>query len=160
MLITWCNAWFWRVSSLHFIFNNFSSLLRWCHINVSNVIFNLIITEYIYLAFANVVFQMKISSQLSISILMTWSASIWWRCESHCSFMFSCTLRTRTFDFDFITEFSMCRLTVMSNLFDLRMKCMSSYFSEANVTSWVQAHFAQTLYIQLSNLQIDSIILS
>jgi len=151
-LITWCNAWFWRVSSLHFILDNLSSLLRWCHINALNIIFNLIITEYIYLAFVNVALQMKISSQLSISILMTWSASIWQRCKSHCSFVFSCTSRTHTFDFNFIIKFSMCKLTVMSNLFDLQMKCVNLYFSEANVASWVQAHFAQTLCAQLSDL--------
>ena len=120
----------------------------------------LIITEYICLAFANVALQMKISSRLSISILMTWSASIWRRCESHSSFMFSWTSRTCTFNFNFIIEFSMRRLTVMSNLFDLRVKCVSLYFSEANVASWVQAHFAQTSCVQLSVLQIDSVILS
>ena len=92
---------------------------------------------YICLAFANVVSQMKTSSQLSISILMMWFASIWRRCKSHHSFMFSCTSRTHMFDFDFIIKFSMHRLTVMSNLFDLQVKCVSSYFSEANVTSWV-----------------------
>ena len=75
-LIMWRNAWFWRVSSLHFILDNSSSLLRWCHINASNVILNFIIAEYICLAFANVASQMKISSQLSISILMTCSAFI------------------------------------------------------------------------------------
>ncbi len=159
-LITWRSAWFWRVSNLHFILNNSSSLLRWCHTDASNVILDLIITEYICLAFANVTSQMKISSRLSISILMTWSASIWQRCKSHCSFMFSCTSRTRTFDFNFIIEFSMRRLTVMSNLFDLRVKWVSLYFSEANVASWVQAHFAQTSCAQLSDLQIDSVILS
>ena len=94
MSITWCNTWFWRVSNLHFILDNLSSLSRWCHTDTLNVIFNLIITEYIYLAFANVTSQMKISSWLSISILMTWSASIWWKCKSHCSFVFSCTLKT------------------------------------------------------------------
>ncbi len=31
-LITWRNAWFWRVSSFYFILDNLSSLLRWCHI--------------------------------------------------------------------------------------------------------------------------------
>ncbi len=143
--ITWCNTWFWRVSSLHFIFNNLSSLSRWCHINALNVILNLIIAEYIYLAFANVALQMKISSQLSISILMTWSASIWRRCESYCSFVFSCTSRTCMFNFDFIIKFSMCKLTVMLNLFDLWVKCVNSYFSEANVASWIWTHFAQTL---------------
>ncbi len=76
MLITWCNAWFWRVSNLHFVLDNLSSLSRWCHINASNVILDLIIAEYICLAFANVVSQMKTSSWLSISILMMWSASI------------------------------------------------------------------------------------
>ncbi len=158
--IIWCNAWFWRVSSFHFILNNFSSLLHWCHTDASNIILDLIIAEYICLAFANVTFQMKISSQLSISILMMWSASIWQRCEFHCSFMFSCTSRTYTSDFNFIIEFFMHRLTVMLNLFDLWMKWVSSYFSEANVASWVQTHFAQTLYAWLSNLQIDFVILS
>ncbi len=137
MLITWCNAWFWRVSSLYFVLNNFFSLSRWCHINALNIILNLIIIEYICLAFANVVFQMKISSQLSINILMMWSASICQRCKLHCNFMFSCTSRTCTSDFDFIIEFSMCKLTVMSNLFDLRVKCVNLYFSEANVASWI-----------------------
>ncbi len=160
MLITWCNAWFWRVSSLHFVFNNFSSLLRWCYTDASNVIFDLIIAEYICLAFANVVSQIKISSRLSISILMTWLAFIWWRYEFHCSFVFSCTSRTHTFNFNFIIKFSIHKLTVMLNLFDLQMKWVSLYFSEANVASWVWTHFAQTLCAQLSNLQIDSVILS
>jgi len=159
-LITWRSAWFWRVFSLHFVFNNLFSLLRWCHIDASNVIFNLIIAEYIYLAFANVTLQMKISSWLSISILMTWFAFIWQRCKSYCSFMFSCISRTCTFNFDFIIKFSMRKLTVMSNLFDLQVKCVNLYFSEANVASWVQAHFAQTLCARLSDLQIDSVILS
>ncbi len=158
-LITWYNAWFWRVSSLYFIFNNSSSLSRWCHINALNVISDFIIAEYICLAFANVVSQMKISSWLSISILMTWSAFIWQRCKSYYSFMFSWTSRTCTFNFNFIIEFSMCKLTVMLNLFDLWVKCVSSYFSEANVASWVWAHFAQTSYARLSVLQINFMIL-
>ncbi len=45
MFIIWYNAWFWRSSSLHFMFNNSSSLSRWCYIDASNVIFNLIIIE-------------------------------------------------------------------------------------------------------------------
>ncbi len=159
-LITWRSAWFWRVSNLYFVLNNLSSLSRWCHINALNIILNLIIVEYIYLAFANVVLQMKISSWLSISILMMWSASIWWRCKSHHSFMFSCTLRTCTFNFNFIIKFFMHKLTVMSNLFELQVKYVSSYFSEANVASWIQAYFAQTLCARLSDLQIDSVILS
>ena len=69
-LIIWCSTWFWRVSSLHFVLNNLSFLSRWCHINALNIIFNLIIAKYIYFAFVNVISQMKISSQLSISILM------------------------------------------------------------------------------------------
>jgi len=159
-LITWHNTWFWRVSSLCFILDNFSSLLRWCHINASNVILNLIIAKYIYLAFVNVVSQMKISSWLSISILMTWFASIWRRCKSHCSFIFSCTSKTCTSDFNFIIEFFMHKLTVMLNLFNLQVKWVSSYFFEVNVASWVWTYFAQTLYARLSNLQIDSVILS
>ncbi len=146
ILITWHNVWFWRVSNLYFVLNNSFSLSRWCHINALNVILNLIITKYIYLAFVNVAFQMKILSQLNISILMMWSVFIWWRCKSHCSFMFSYTLRTCTFNFNFIIQFSMHKLTVMSNLFDLWVKCVSSYFSEVNVASWVQAHFTQTSY--------------
>ncbi len=160
MSITWCNAWFWRVSSLCFILNNSFSLLHWCHTDALNIILNFIIAEYICFAFANVTSQMKILSQLSISILMTWSASIWWRCEFHHSFVFSCTSRTCTSDFNFIIEFFMCKLTVMLNLFDLWMKWVSLYFCEANVASWVQAHFAQTSCTQLSNLQINSMILS
>ncbi len=124
------------------------------NIDASNVILNLIIAEYICLTFANVTSQMKILSWLSISILMMWSASIWRRCESHCSFMFSCTSRTYMFDFNFIIEFSMRRLIVMSNFFDLQVKCVNSYFSEANIASWVQAHFAQTSCAWLSNLQL------
>jgi len=156
--ITWHSAWFWRVSSLHFVFNNLSSLSRWYHINALNVIFDLIIAEYICLAFANVTSQMKISSWLSISILMTWFAFIWRRCEFHRSFMFSCTSRTHTFDFNFIIEFSMCKLTVMSNLFDLRVKWVSSYFSEANVASWVRTHFTQTSYAWLSDSSIENML--
>ncbi len=37
---------------------------------------------------------------------------------------------------------------------------MNSYFFEVNMTSWIQAYFAQTLCAQLSDLQINSMILS
>ena len=135
MSVTWRSAWFWRTSSLHFMLDNFSSLSCWCHMNASNVIFNLITAEYICLVFMNVVFHVKTSRWLSISILMTWSASICWRCESYWSFMFSWTSRIYTSNFNFTTEFSMHRLVIMLNLFDLRMKCVNLYFSEANVMS-------------------------
>ena len=49
--------------------------------------------------------------------------------------MFNYTSRTYTFNFDFIIKFSMHRLTVMLNLFDLRVKFISLYFFETNVAS-------------------------
>ncbi len=55
MFITWYSAWFWRASSHHSVLNNFSSLSRWCHIDASNIIFDLTTAEYICLVFANVV---------------------------------------------------------------------------------------------------------
>ncbi len=94
---TWCNAWFWRASSHYSVLDNLSFLSRWCHIDASNVILNLTTAEYICLVFVNVISQVKISSWLSISILMMWFASIWQRCESYCSFVFSWTSRTRMF---------------------------------------------------------------
>ena len=69
--------------------------------------------------------------------------------------MFSCTFRTCTFDFNLITELSIYLLVIMSNLFDFLMKCVSSYFFDVNVVSWVQAHFAQMLCILLNVLQIS-----
>ena len=39
------------------------------------------------------------------------------------------------FDFDLIIELSICMLVIMSNLFDFLMKCINSYFSDANVAS-------------------------
>jgi len=64
------------------------------------------------------------------------------------------------FDFDFIIKFLIHRLIIMLNLFDFHMKCVSSYFSEANVTSCVQAHVVQTLYALLNVSQIDFVNLS
>ncbi len=74
--------------------------------------------------------------------------------------MFNCTSRTCTFDFNLITELSICMLVIMLNLFDFLMKCVNSYFSDANVASWVWTHFMQTLYALLNVLQISSMNLS
>ncbi len=49
--------------------------------------------------------------------------------------MFSYTLRTYMFNFNFIIKFFMHKLTVVLNLFDLQVKCMNLYFFEANVAS-------------------------
>ncbi len=84
-----------------------------------------------------------------------WFTLIWWRCASHCNFMFSCTFRTCTSDFNLITELSIYMLVIMSNLFNFLMKCVNLYFSDANVVSWMQAHFAQTSCALLSVLQIS-----
>ncbi len=70
--------------------------------------------------------------------------------------MFSCTFRTCMSDFNLITELSIYMLVIMSNLFDFLMKCVSSYFSDANVASWVQTHFMQTSCTLLNVLQISS----
>jgi len=91
---------------------------------------------------------------------VTWFTLIWRRCASHHNFMFSCTLRTCMFDFNLITELSIYMLVIMSNLFDFLMKCVNLYFSDANVTSWVQTYFAQMLCTLLSVLQISSMNLS
>ncbi len=70
--------------------------------------------------------------------------------------MFNYTFRTCMSDFNLITELSICMLVIMSNLFDFLMKCVSSYFSDVNVASWVQANFAQTSCALLNVLQISS----
>jgi len=49
--------------------------------------------------------------------------------------MFSCIFRTYTSDFNLITKFFICMLIIMLNLFDFLMKCVSLYFSDANVAS-------------------------
>jgi len=87
---------------------------------------------------------------------VTWFALIWRRCMSHCNFMFSCTFRTYTSDFNLITELSIYMLIIMSNLFDFLIKCVNSYFFDANITSWVWTYFAQMLCTLLSVLQISS----
>ncbi len=63
------------------------------------------------------------------------------------------------FNFNFIIKFFMHKLTVMLNLFDLQVKCMNLYFFEANVASWVWAHFKQMSCAQLNVSQIDFMIL-
>ncbi len=157
---TWCKIWFWSVFNLHFLLNSSSFLSRWCQTDASNAISNFTIAEYTCLAFVKIASHVKTLRWLSVSILVTWFIFIYQRYASHCSFMFSCIFRTRTFDFNLITEFSIYMLIIMSNLFDFLVKCKSSYFSDANVTSWMQAHFAQMLYALLSVLQISSVNLS
>ena len=134
---TWCRVWFCNVSSLHSLSDSSFSFSRWCQINALNAISDLTTAEYIYLAFVKIVSHVKTSSWLSASIYVTWFASIWWRCAFHCNFMFSCTLRTCTFNFNLIIELSICMLIIMSNLFDFLMKCVNLYFSDVNVVSWV-----------------------
>ncbi len=153
----WYKVWFWSVSNLHSLFNSSSFLSRWCQTDASNAISDLTTAEYTCLTFVKIAFHVKTSRWLSISILVTWFILICQKCAFHCSFMFSCIFRTRTFDFDLITEFSIYMLVIMSNLFNFLVKCVSSYFSDANVTSWVQAHFAQTSCALLSVLQISSV---
>ncbi len=149
---TWHKVWFCNVSSLYSLSDNSFSFSRWCQTDASNAISDLIIVEYIYLAFVKIALHMKTSSWLSASIHMTWFTSIWWRCTSHCNFIFSCTFRTCTSDFNLTTELFIYMLIIMSNLFDFLMKCVNSYFSDANIISWVQAHFTQTSCILLNVL--------
>ncbi len=153
---TWCKIWFCSVSNLRSLSDSSFSFSRWCQTNVSNAISDLTTTEYICLAFVKIVSYVKTSSWLSASIYITWFTSIWRRCASHRNFMFNCTFRTCTSDFNLITELFICILIIMSNLFDFLMKCINSYFSDANVASWVQAHFAQMSCTLLSVLQISS----
>ncbi len=157
---TWHKVWFWSVSNLHSLLNSSSFLSRWCQTDASNAISDLTTAEYTCLAFVKIAFHVKTSRWLSVSILVTWFVSICRRCASHCSFVFSCISRTRTSDFNLITELFICMLVIMLNLFDFLVKCVSSYFSDANVASWVQAHFAQTSCALLNVLQISSVNLS
>ncbi len=153
---TWCRVWFCNVSSLHSLLDSFFSFSCWYQTDASNAISDLTTAEYIYLTFIKIVSHVKTSNQLSASIYVTWFTSIWQRCASHCNFMFSCTFRTCTSDFNLITELSICMLIIMSNLFDFLMKCINSYFSDANVASWVWVHFMQTSCALLNVLQISS----
>ena len=139
---TWRRVWFCSISSLHSLFNNSFSFSCWYQIDAWNAISDLTTAEYICLAFVKIASHVKTLNQLSASIHVMWFTSIWWRCASHCNFMFSCTFRTCTSDFNLITELFICMLIIMSNFFDFLMKCVNSYFSDANVASWVQTHFA------------------
>ncbi len=154
---TWCKVWFWSVSSLHSLLNSSSFLSRWCQTDASNAISDLTTAEYTCLAFVKIALHVKTLRQLSVSILVTWFIFICWRCASHCSFMFSCIFKTCTSDFNLITALSIYMLVIMLNLFDFLVKCVSSYFSDANVVSWVQAHFVQMSCALLSVLQISSV---
>ncbi len=157
---TWHRVWFWSVSSLCSLLNSSSFLSRWCQTNTLNAISDLTIAEYTCLAFVKITSYVKTSRQLSVSILVTWFIFICQRCASHCNFMFSYIFRTCTSDFNLITELFICMLVIMLNLFDFLVKCVSLYFSNANVASWVQAHFAQTSCALLNVLQISSVNLS
>ncbi len=154
---TWCRVWFWSVFNLYSLLNNLSFLSRWYQIDASNAIFDFTTAKYTYLTFVKIASYVKTSRWLSVSILVTWFIFIYWRCASHCSFMFSCIFRTHMFDFNLIIEFSIYMLVIMLNFFNFLMKCMSLYFSDANVASWVQAHFMQTSCALLSVLQISSV---
>ena len=154
---TWCRVWFWSVFNLHSLLNNSSFLSCWCQTDASNAISDLITAEYTYFAFVKIAFHMKTLKWLNVSIFMTWFIFICWRCTSYYSFMFSCIFKTHTSDFNLITELFIYMLIVMLNFFDFLVKCVNSYFSDANVASWVQAHFAQMLYALLNVLQISSL---
>ncbi len=154
---TWCKIWFWSVSSLHSLLNNSSFLSCWCQTDASNAISDLTIVKYTCFTFVKIASYVKTSRWLSISILMTWFIFIYQRCMSHCSFMFSCIFKTHMSDFNLITKLSIYMLIIMLNLFDFLVKCVSSYFSDANVTSWVQVYFTQTSCALLSVLQISSV---
>ncbi len=154
---TWCKVWFWSISSLHSLLDNSSFLSCWCQTNTSNTIFDLTTAEYTCLTFVKIASHVKTSRWLSVSILVTWFIFICWRCMFHCSFMFSCISRTHTSDFNLIIELSIYMLIIMLNLFNFLVKCVSSYFSDAIVASWVQTYFVQTLCALLNVLQISSV---
>ena len=151
---TWCRVWFCKVSSLHFLSDSFFFLSRWCQIDASNAISDLITVEYTCLTFVKIVSHVKTFKWLSASILVTWLTSIYWRCASHHSFMFSWIFRTCTSDFNLMIELFICMLVIMLNLFNFLVKCVSSYFSDVNITSWMQTHFAYALCTLLRILQI------
>jgi hypothetical protein len=140
------------------------TVLFLCHADVQtdalNAISDLITVEYTCLTFVQITLHVKTSRWLNASILMTWFTSICWRCALHCSFMFSWIFKTRTSDFNLIIEFFICILVIMLNFLDFLVKCVNSYFSDANVASWIQAYFMQTSCALLNVLQISSMNLS
>ncbi len=157
---TWRRVWFWSVSSLRSLLDSLSFLSRWCQTDASNAISDLTTAEYTCLAFVKITSYVKTSRWLSVSILVTWFAFICWRCTFHHSFIFSCIFRIHTFNFNLITEFSIYMLVIMLNFFDFLVKCVSLYFSDVNVASWVQAHFTRMSCALLNVLQISSMNLS
>jgi len=156
----WCRVWFCNVSSLCSLSDNFFSFSCWCQTDASNAISDFTTAEYIYFAFVKIASHVKTSSQLSVNIHVMWFTSIWQKCMFHCNFMFSCTFRTCTSDFNLITELFIYMLIIMLNFFDFLMKCVNSYFSDVNVASWMQVHFMQTSCILLNVLQISLMNLS
>ncbi len=132
---TWRRVWFWSVSNLHSLLNSSFFLSRWCQTDASNAISDLTTAEYTYFTFVKIAFHVKTSRWLSVSILMTWFIFICWRYALHCNFMFSCIFKTHTSDFDLITELFIYMLVIMLNLFNFLVKCVSLYFSDANVAS-------------------------
>ena len=157
---TWHKVWFCKVFSLHFLFDSSFFLSHWCQIDALNAISDFITVEYTCFTFVKIALHMKTFKWLSISILVTWLTFICRRCAFHCSFMFSWIFRTCTSEFNLITELFICMLVIMLNFLDFLVKCVSSYFSDANVASWIQAHFMQTSCVLLSVLQISSMNLS
>ncbi len=125
---TWHKVWFYNVSSLHSLSDSLFFFSRWCQTDASNAISNLITAKYIYFSFVKITSYVKISSQLSTSIHVTWFTSIWPRCTSYCNFMFSCTFKTCMFNFNLITELSICILVVMMSDHQLNLKHKSSIF--------------------------------
>ncbi len=119
-------------STVHLSYHADVKLTLWMQFLISQTI-----TEYTCLAFVKIASHVKTLKWLSVSILMTWFIFICWRCISHCSFMFSCIFKTHTSDFDLITEFSIYMLIIMLNFFNFLVKCVSLYFSDVNVASWV-----------------------
>jgi len=133
----WCRIWFRNVLSLYSLSDNFLFFSHWYQTDALNTISDFTTVKYICFAFVKIVFHVKTLSWLSASIHVTLFTSIWQRCTSHCNFMFSCTLRTCTSDFNLITELFIYMLVIMSNLFDFLMKYANSYFSDVNVMSWM-----------------------
>ncbi len=151
---TWCKVWFCKVFNLHFLSDSSFSLSRWCQTDALNAISDLITAEYICFTFVKIASHVKTFKRLSASILVTWLAFICRRCAFHCSFMFSWTSKTCTSDFNLIIELFIYMLVIMLNFLNFLVKCISSYFSDANVASWIWTYFMQTLCILLNVLQI------
>ncbi len=81
------------------------------------------------------------------------------RCDSHLSFVFTWTSSTWMSDFDLMTFFWILIITFMLKCCDLLNRCMSLYFCEANVASWVFTHHMQMLWVTVSVLQFFFVLL-